>query len=168
MLAWIERRHYTRLGSSRYPADSIGHVLTRSEQVDLVQFVKTKPSLLSGNFSADDKTVKVFALVPQKNEHSLVCTTTVSKEAQSFSDVTVQVNDIGSTTQIDSVSVGGADRPKMTLPPLWRNLNRPSAEVATTSIDSQSGVLENLSMSSDSKSKLKDSGHLNSDILGVD
>jgi GNAT superfamily N-acetyltransferase len=183
MLAWIERRHYIRLGSCRYPADSVGHELKFPTSVDLVQFVKTKPSLLSENSIADDKTVKVFALVAPPNEHSLACTTSVSKEAQTFTDMTVQVSDIGSMTRTDSTCASGdADRPNMTLPPLWRNINRPSTENVNNSHGPVS-QMENLSMNSDSKQPisvgskpqttdgvrvLADSGYLDSAIPGVD
>ena len=64
MLKWAERRGYQRVGAIPYPAEALGHTLKDSAiSVDLVQLIKSRPSLLSSDSSADDKLPMVKTLV---------------------------------------------------------------------------------------------------------
>lgn len=76
LLAWVQRRNYLLVGSSSYPARSIGQVLkdNRSD-VELVRLIKSKPSLHSKNNIADDKEKKVFALATTVKQGRSIATT---------------------------------------------------------------------------------------------
>lgn len=67
LIDWIRRRNYLELGSVAYPFEAIGHLKKRDcssdSEVRLVQFVKTKPSLLQQDSSADGKGTKTRAVV---------------------------------------------------------------------------------------------------------
>eukprot|EP01035_Chromulina_nebulosa_P029874 gene29874-39651_t len=66
ILKWVERRGYSRVGSMPYPAAALGHTLkgsSDSSQVELIQFIKSGPSLLSADNTADDKVPTVKTLV---------------------------------------------------------------------------------------------------------
>ncbi len=119
MLRWIERRNYVRLGSTRYPAGGIGHVLKEGLDVDLVQYIKTSASLLGCDSGADNKVSKVYSIVPSHSEHSIPCDVIMSSAAQDFQGQSMPLTDISAALSgHPPVQKNG----NMTLPPLWRNL----------------------------------------------
>ncbi len=69
LLKWVERRGYSRVGSMPYPAAALGHTL-KSSEVELIQFIKSGPSLLSADSSADDKLPTVKTLVGSSSSSS--------------------------------------------------------------------------------------------------
>lgn len=125
MLKWVERRNYVKLGASPYPFNALGHASTSKNKVELVQFIKTKASMLNSNDDADGKYGKVLALVspPVKNEHSAPSTTVVSETAQTFSGDSVSITAASDANAAASAvkAVPPAGNPR--LPPLWRHLS---------------------------------------------
>lgn len=66
VLKWIQRRGYSQVGSIPYPAGPLGHTLIKiksNDPVMLVHLIKTRPTLLSADISADDKQPMVQTLV---------------------------------------------------------------------------------------------------------
>lgn len=73
MMEWIERRKYTAIGATPYPADALKHSLT-SEDVGLIRFIKCLRKSIEdpSNFvlsSIDEKKTNDSEKPPQINTH---------------------------------------------------------------------------------------------------
>ena len=162
MLKWVERRNYVKLGASSYPFNALGHTPSTSAKVELVQFIKTKASLLNSNDDADGKYGKILSLVkaPATNEHSVPSTTVVSETAETFAGDSVSISNttsnighgrfqtneekkksqsplVPASTSGSDVGVG-KDRAvppagNPRLPPLWRHLSVSDALTSSSS-----------------------------------
>lgn len=123
LLAWVQRKNYVSVGSTPYPAKSIGHILKPDiDAVELVQFIKCKTSLHSGDDTADDKEKKILALAEPNHDAS---TSQVSGEVESPSELESKTSTSG--TELDAsddknATLGQSNGSQSHLPPLWRNV----------------------------------------------
>ena len=118
LLKWVERRGYSMVGSMPYPASALGHTLKGSgdsSQVELIQFIKSGPSLLSADSAADDKLPTVKSLTSSSsNSNSTTESTSRRRTPLQSSAVMVSQTSSFNPTELSAImsgSNGGGSQP---------------------------------------------------------
>jgi GNAT superfamily N-acetyltransferase len=121
LLAWVQRKNYIRVGSTSYPAQSIGHILKPDiDAVELVQFIKCRPLLHSENDTADDKEKKILALAQSNPE----VTTSYSREGEAATELGTSTpgTDLDASDDKNATMRRATSKNQSHLPPHWRDV----------------------------------------------